>query len=87
MRPGDVFFLYTDGVTEAKNQESALFGEQRLLATLQGDPQASLSELIHTVRAEVVKHANGAPQSDDVTMLAVRFNQVEGQAKIAPTVL
>lgn len=73
MQPGDTIFLYTDGVTEAKNLEAELYGESRLLNDLRNGPKEGLGEMIHNIRAAVVRHANGAPQSDDVTMLALRF--------------
>lgn len=80
LQPGNILFLYTDGVTEAKNPAAELFGEQRLLAALQRSGGADLTELIHFIRAEVARHAAGAPQSDDVTMLAVRFKGDGGHA-------
>jgi sigma-B regulation protein RsbU (phosphoserine phosphatase) len=69
----DVFFLYTDGVTEAKNPEAELYGEKRLREALSRGPSDNLTELVHFIRSKVESHANGAPQSDDVTMLAVKF--------------
>jgi sigma-B regulation protein RsbU (phosphoserine phosphatase) len=73
MQPGDTLFLYTDGVTEAANIEDKLFGEVRLLNALQSGPKDELVEMIHNIRDEVTRHANGALQSDDVTMLAVKY--------------
>ena len=73
MQPGDTLFLYTDGVTEAKNPEAELYGEPRLLEALQISPKEKLYEMIHHIRTEVTQHANGAPQSDDVTMLAIKY--------------
>jgi sigma-B regulation protein RsbU (phosphoserine phosphatase) len=68
-----ILFLYTDGVTEAKNGEEALYGEERLLGALQSAPQADLANLVHYIGAEVAHHAGGAPQSDDITMLAIKM--------------
>jgi sigma-B regulation protein RsbU (phosphoserine phosphatase) len=68
-----ILFLYTDGVTEAKNPEDALYGEERLLKALQTAPQADLANLIHYISSEVAHHAGGAPQSDDITMLAIKM--------------
>ena len=73
MQPGDTLFLYTDGVTEAANLENDLYGEQQLLNALQRVPKEDLKEMIHYIRAEVTQHANGAPQSDDVTMVAITY--------------
>ena len=68
-------FLYTDGVTEAKNPEGALYGEARLLKALQTAQQADLTNLIHYISSEVAHHASGAPQSDDITMLAIKMTR------------
>ncbi len=73
MQPGDTLFLYTDGVTEAKNREDELYGETRLLNALQRVPGTEVSDIVRHIRAEVAGHADGAPQSDDITMLAIRY--------------
>ncbi len=76
LQPGDTLFLYTDGVTEATNVADELYGEPRLLAALQCGPKEDVTALIHHVRAEVTRHADGAPQSDDVTMVALKYRGV-----------
>jgi sigma-B regulation protein RsbU (phosphoserine phosphatase) len=73
MEPGATLFLYTDGVTEAKNPMERLYGESRLLEALQEQANDRLPDLVHAIRADVSRHADGAPQSDDVTMLAIRY--------------
>ncbi len=73
MQPGDTLFLYTDGVTEAKNSEDLLYGESQLLYDLQQGPRENLADMIHHIRDRVALHANGAPQSDDVTMVAITY--------------
>lgn len=73
LQPGDVLFLYTDGITEATNQTDEPYGEARLLAALQASTEMELTEMLHAIRAEVVGHADGAPQSDDVTMIAIKY--------------
>ena len=72
LHPGDMLFLYTDGVTEAQSKEG-LYGEERLLAALEnaGDRAETVCE---TVSASVAAFASGMPQADDITMLALVFN-------------
>ena len=71
---GDCLFLYTDGVTEAFDAENALYSDERLeavLASLAGaPPRAVVEEVIGSVR----EFAAGAPQADDIAMLAVRVS-------------
>jgi len=74
LEPGDVLFLYTDGVTEAMNQRKELFGEQRLLAALNAGGDSPLKELLPAVKREVDNFADGTEQADDITMLALKIN-------------
>jgi len=62
-------------VTEAKNPEDALYGEERLLEALQTAHQGDLAKMIHYISSEVAHHASGAPQSDDITMLAIKMSR------------
>ena len=82
LQPGDTLFLYTDGVTEAQNREEELYGELRLRDALQRAPKDDIAEMIHCIRAEVTRHANGAPQSDDVTMVVIKYRGVDAQYRI-----
>jgi serine phosphatase RsbU (regulator of sigma subunit) len=71
LKPGDLLLLYTDGVTEAENLEAAQFGEQRLeqaILEMRGHPAR---EVVEHVIKRVAEFAKGAPQSDDITCLAV----------------
>jgi serine phosphatase RsbU (regulator of sigma subunit)/CHASE2 domain-containing sensor protein len=71
LAPGDMLFLYTDGVPEAENTQLTLFGMARLEQTLlemRGQPARSVVE--HVVE-RVAEFAKGAPQSDDITCVAV----------------
>lgn len=71
---GDILFLYTDGVTEAMNEDYEEYLPERLEKTLnQVDKNAPLEEILNYVLADVKKHAGNAEQSDDITMLACRF--------------
>ncbi|MDR1293169.1 MAG: SpoIIE family protein phosphatase [Clostridiales Family XIII bacterium] len=74
LAPGDVLYFYTDGVTEADNKSKELYGEQRLLETLNKNTGADIEELCADIRQSVEVFADGAQQADDITMLAIRFN-------------
>lgn len=71
--PGDILFLYTDGVTEAANCDQALFGEERLNAELVLLQAGSAKEMLQGIRRQLRDFAAGAQQSDDITMLAFRY--------------
>jgi serine phosphatase RsbU (regulator of sigma subunit)/anti-sigma regulatory factor (Ser/Thr protein kinase) len=72
LAPGDALFLYTDGVTEALDAKNALFGEERLAAALEAVEDPEPHALCTVVRAAVAAFAEGMPQADDITVLAVR---------------
>lgn len=71
--PGDIIFLYTDGVTEAVNTNKELFGEKRLLETVNAAPSDDMKKFCEYVRQRVDVFADGAEQFDDITMLAVKY--------------
>ena len=73
LAPGDVLFLYTDGITEAQNSNDEEFGEERLDAKLASLGQIPAREIVTTVVDEVRVFAGDAPQSDDITCVAMRF--------------
>ncbi|MBQ5360492.1 MAG: serine/threonine-protein phosphatase [Lachnospiraceae bacterium] len=71
LEKGGALFVYTDGVPEAADEENRLFGTERTLQALNGAPQGSPEELLVHVKEAVERFAGGAPQFDDLTMLAV----------------
>jgi sigma-B regulation protein RsbU (phosphoserine phosphatase) len=73
MEPGDRLFVYTDGVVEATNSRTELFGMGRMIEALNRDPEACPRELIEEVSATVDEFVGNAPQFDDITMLAVTY--------------
>ena len=74
--PGTLFFLYTDGLTEAENAQHELFGKQRItdiVASYKGAPQ----KLIETMTAAVHQFVGDIEQSDDLTMLAIQYTKID----------
>ena len=71
LRPGDLLFLYTDGVTEAENEAEVEFGEARLGDLLAGGEACGAAAWISRVEDAVRAHANGRPQFDDITSVAL----------------
>ncbi|MBN2463704.1 MAG: SpoIIE family protein phosphatase [Dehalococcoidia bacterium] len=74
LKPNDVIFMYTDGVTEAENPDEQLFSSDRLKNGLSDLKDRDTMYIINTIRAEIEKFTRGMPQSDDITMMALRFN-------------
>ena len=82
LRPGDSVFVYTDGVPEAANAANELFGEQRLLESLNRDADAEPEALIRRMHDEVDAFAAGAPQFDDITMLCLKYYGEQKKEKV-----
>lgn len=70
---GDTIILYSDGVTEAMNKDEALFSEEKLLQSLREVNGRHPDELLKKILADVHGFAAGAPQSDDITILALQY--------------
>lgn len=70
---GDKLFLYTDGVTEAMNPAHQLYSDAKLLEATAALSAAGTDELVKQVVLSVKEHAAGEPQSDDITVLALKF--------------
>jgi len=69
---GDLFLFFTDGLTEAMNDRSELFGDDRLRAILEENAELPMEELREKMVDEVFNFAGGAVQHDDMTMVLVK---------------
>lgn len=70
LESGDALFVYTDGVTEARDPNGALFGTERMLTVAQRGWR-SAETLLDAMDEELGRHVEDAERSDDITMLAV----------------
>jgi len=73
LEPGQTFVLFSDGVSEAMNNAEDFYGEERLLATLGALNGAPPADVVARVLADVRAFADGAKQSDDITLLAATY--------------
>lgn len=73
LKPGDTLFLYTDGVTEAFRKDGKMYSDARLKDFLQNKNNLSCDEIVEAVWKDVETFVDGAPQSDDIAMLTVRY--------------
>jgi serine phosphatase RsbU (regulator of sigma subunit) len=72
MEQGDMLVLYSDGVTEATNQEFEEFGEERLLEVLRAHRQEPAPQIVEAVTKALAEFAAGAPQADDITLVVAK---------------
>ncbi|MBQ4435947.1 MAG: SpoIIE family protein phosphatase [Clostridia bacterium] len=82
--PGDMLFVYTDGVPEANNSSEELFGVERMLEALEKSKQESgssagkktdLKLFLNTLRGHIDEFVGNTPQFDDLTMMCVEYHR------------
>ena len=74
---GDTLLLYTDGLTEAENEQKELFGEARALETATAIGAMTAQEQLMKMQEAVQLFVDHAEQSDDLTLLAIRYTPTE----------
>lgn len=73
LNPGDKVFVYTDGVPEANDASSTLYGTDRMIAALNLNPNGSCCEILETVHRNINEFVGEANQFDDLTMLCLEM--------------
>ncbi|MEM7174496.1 MAG: SpoIIE family protein phosphatase [Chlamydiota bacterium] len=69
---GDLLLAFTDGVVEAHNDRMEMFGENRIIQILQAQKEENAQEVVDALMEKVSFFAGGAPQHDDLTVIAVK---------------
>ena len=70
---GTMLYLFTDGVNEAENNVMEQFGDDRLVSLLKSKATCRPDEITESTFAEVQRHADGADQSDDITVMCLKY--------------
>ena len=68
-----MLYMFTDGVNEAENNEMEQYSDERLVAFLKSKYNSEPKELIEETLIEVQRHADGANQSDDITVMCIKY--------------
>lgn len=77
LKAGDMLFLYTDGLTEAHNSQRQQFRLEGVMEVLRGMGDATPQQLLDKMSDTVNRFMDGTPQSDDLTMMAIRYTPKE----------
>jgi sigma-B regulation protein RsbU (phosphoserine phosphatase) len=72
LQPGDILFLYTDGVVEAMNNKEELFGLNALRSSLLTAKERSAQEILDSILHDLKQFTNGEVQSDDITAIVIK---------------
>ena len=73
LTPGDRIFLYTDGVTEATNEEDKLYGDDRLLSYMNAHIDEPIDKVLNGLRQDIKYFTGKRAQFDDITMLILDY--------------
>ena len=84
LKPGDMLFLYTDGLSEAKNNAGELLGRKRVQQVASEHATGTARQLVELMEADVHRHADDAEQNDDITMLAIKWQPASHLSSLTP---
>jgi sigma-B regulation protein RsbU (phosphoserine phosphatase) len=82
LQPGDLYLLFTDGISEAMNARDDLFGESRLGRLVETHAHLPSDELRERVLREIAAFVGDAPQHDDMTMILLKVDDAEHSTTI-----
>jgi sigma-B regulation protein RsbU (phosphoserine phosphatase) len=71
LAPGDALVLYTDGITEAQNEQGVFYGEDRLLESAKASLGCPAEGIRDAIVADVHRFVGDAPQFDDIALAVV----------------
>ena len=71
---GHMLLIYTDGLTEAENEERELHGEERLLELMNKEEFVNAESTVNKILGDVATHVGSADQSDDLTILCINIS-------------
>lgn len=74
LEPGEALFMYTDGITEAKDNKGGFFSEESLKKEIESLHDLPVREMVLGISRKIKDFSCGAPQSDDITMMVLKFN-------------
>ena len=87
IQPDSLIFLYTDGLTEAKNAEHKMFGLERIQAVLNTCADNDSEKVLEKITQSVNGFVKLAEQSDDLTMLAIRYTPKQFESTLTETLV
>ena len=73
LKPGDIIFMYSDGITDTNNDHKGFYVDERLRKTLNHLKDKSLEEIVEGIKEDVHLFCDGKDQFDDVTMLIIKY--------------
>jgi serine phosphatase RsbU (regulator of sigma subunit) len=81
---GDLLVVYSDGLTDAQNQQEEMFGEERLLEIIRQEAPSGNHALEHKFLQAIEEFTQGTPQTDDITFVVIEKCQRPAPAQTGP---
>lgn len=78
LNDGDLFFFFTDGISEAMDCDGACYGEPRLTAFLERSAAESAETIRDRLVEDIAAFVDGRPQHDDITMIVLKIEEAQG---------
>ena len=72
--PGDLFVLYSDGVTEARDPDRAMYGKKQFEKVLAENAGSSARDIVEAVRKDIARHRGPERLNDDTTLLVLKID-------------
>jgi len=72
LNPGEMVILFTDGITESRNEDNQEFSEDRLIASIKNHRKASSQEILSKIQKEVEEYTRGMEPMDDMTLVIIK---------------
>lgn len=77
MEQGDLYFLYSDGIIEAENEEGEQFGERRLTYLLKNSLNLTSNQIINKIKNMIFHYSSAQSYSDDITCISLKIDKME----------
>jgi serine phosphatase RsbU (regulator of sigma subunit) len=80
-RPGETILLYTDGVTEALNEDYDEFGLERLRVAARTTARKPATDIVRHISESISDHAGETPQFDDMTLIVIKRQAIKADSR------
>jgi len=87
MEEGDLFFLYSDGIIEAENEEGEQFGERRLTYLLKNSIHLTSNQIINKIKNIIFHYSSANSFSDDITCISLRIEKTLANQSLTTLIL
>jgi phosphoserine phosphatase RsbU/P len=81
LRPGETILLYTDGISEALNEDFDEFGLERLRMASKASARKPVGDIVRHITESIDDHAGDTPQFDDMTLIVIKRHELKPELR------